>query len=91
MAKFEFYQDTEIKAWNRHYFEVEAESLEEAIALIQNEGKSLDELEMQTKRVQWYHHDDNLIYDTMRDLGKWHIYSNDLEHEGKESEILSKE
>ena len=58
MAKFRFYQDKEIKAWIRDYFTVEANSLEDAIALIKNDGSDLDMMETRNGgRVQFEERD----------------------------------
>lgn len=37
MAKFRFFQDKEVKTWVRDYFTVEADTLEEAIKIIEDE------------------------------------------------------
>ena len=46
MAKFKFYQDKEVKTWVRDYFEVEANTLEDAIEYVKNMGCSFDEDEL---------------------------------------------
>lgn len=38
MAKFRFFQDKEVKTWVRDYFNVEAETLDEAIEYVKNMG-----------------------------------------------------
>lgn len=90
MATFKFYQDTEIKAWVRDYFEVEADSLEDAIELIKKGNTTLDELENQTEQVMWSYRDYDLVNETMIEQESWGVYSCDLENECKESEILAK-
>lgn len=90
MATFKFYQDTEIKAWVRDYFEVEADSLEDAIELIKKGNTTLDELENQTEQVMWSYRDYDLVNETMIKQESWGVYSCDLENECKESEILAK-
>lgn len=91
MATFKFYQDTEINAWVRDYFEVEADSLEDAINLIKKGNTTLDELENETEQVRWSYRDLDLVNETMIEQGSWGIFSCDLEIECEESEILSKE
>jgi hypothetical protein len=90
MATFRFYQDTEIKAWIRDFFEIEADSLEDAINLIKKGNTTLDELENQTKQVTWSYRDYDLVNATMIEQGSYGIYSCDLEMECEESEILAK-
>lgn len=51
MAKFRFYQDKEVTSWVRDYFEVNAETLEDAIALVKDSGCSLDEMESKDANV----------------------------------------
>lgn len=53
MAKFRFYQDKEVKTWVRDYFNVEADTLEEAIKIIEDADTSLDRLEREDKRVEF--------------------------------------
>ena len=36
MGKFEFYQDCKVKSWERDYFTVEANSYEEAEAIVRS-------------------------------------------------------
>lgn len=45
MAKFEFYQEKQVKTWIRDYFTIEAETLEDAIAFIKEQNMSFDDLE----------------------------------------------
>ena len=90
MAKFKFYEDRQITAWTRDYFEVEAETLDEAIALIKEHNVRLDELELKNKSVEWLYRDGDVMWDTMEDTDKFGIYSCDLELEGEESEIIAK-
>lgn len=90
MAKFKFYEDRQITAWTRDYFEVEAESLDDAISLIKQNNVRLDELELKNKDVEWLYRDGDVMWDTMEDTDKFGIYSCDLELEGEESEIIAK-
>lgn len=62
MAKFRFAQEKQITTWVRDYYYVEAETLEDAIALVEDAGTSLEELECTTNRVRFDERDtDNLI------------------------------
>ena len=90
MAKFKFYEDRQITAWTRDYFEVEAESLEDAIALIKKHDVSLNVLEGKHLLADWLYRDGGVMWDTMEDTDKFGIYSCDLELEGEESEIIAK-
>ena len=90
MAKFKFYEDRQITAWTRDYFEVEAETLDDAISLIKQNNVRLDELELKNKDVEWLYRDGDVMWDTMEDTDKFGIYSCDLELEGEESEIIAK-
>lgn len=90
MAKFKFYEDRQITAWTRDYFEVEAETLDEAIALIKEHNVRLDELELKNKSVEWLYRDGDVMWDTMEDTDKFGIYSCDLEDEcAMDAEIIS--
>ena len=90
MAKFKFYEDRQITAWTRDYFEVEAETLDEAIALIKEHNVRLDELELKNKSVEWLYRDGDVMWDTMEDTDKFGIYSCDLENEcAMDAEIIS--
>jgi hypothetical protein len=51
MAKFRFSQEKQITTWVRDYYYIEAESLEDAIAIVEDADKSLEELESQDCRV----------------------------------------
>lgn len=53
MAKFRFYQETEVKTWVRDYYTVEADTIEEAIKIIKDADTSLDRLECEDKRVEF--------------------------------------
>ena len=90
MAKFKFYEDRQITAWTRDYFEVEAETLDEALALIKEHNVRLDELELKNKSVEWLYRDGDVMWDTMEDTDKFGIYSCDLEDEcAMDAEIIS--
>lgn len=83
MAKFKFYEDRQITAWTRDYFEVEAESLEDAIALIKKHNCGLDELEGKHMAANWLYRDGDVMWDTIEDTDKFGIYSCDLENNGE--------
>lgn len=51
MAKFRFAQEKQITTWVRDYYYIEADSLEDAIAIVEDADKSLEELECQDSRV----------------------------------------
>ena len=90
MAKFKFYEDRQITAWTRDYFEVEAETLDDAISLIKQNNVRLDELELKNRSVEWLYRDGDVMWDTMEDTDKFGIYSCDLENEcAMDAEIIS--
>lgn len=98
MKKFRFYQDKEIKAWIRDYFTVEAESLEDAIALIKNDGEDLDILETRHNgRVEFQERDMDTSLEWFTDGSfseipiRYAIFSCDIEGDGEDGEILWKE
>lgn len=45
MAKFRFYQEKKVETWIRDYYTVEADSVEEAVLLIQNANAPMEEVE----------------------------------------------
>ena len=68
MAKFKFYQDKEVKTWVRDYYEVEADSLEDAIDFIQKEGTNMEQLEYKyPDRVSFDERDDDQMFDLLED------------------------
>ena len=68
MAKFRFAQEKQITTWVRDYYYVEAETLEDAIAIVEEADTSLEELEYDDKRVQFDERDtDNSIQWTWED------------------------
>lgn len=97
MAKFRFYQDKEIKAWVRDYFTVEANSLDEAITLIKNDGSDLDMMEIKHKgKVEFEERDMDTSLEWFMDGSfgeiptRYSIFSCDLELNDKDGEILWK-
>lgn len=68
MATFRFAQEKPITTWVRDYFTIEADSLEEAIAIVEEADCSLDELSYDDDRVEWEERDtDNCIDWTYED------------------------
>ena len=62
MANFRFAQEKQITTWVRDYYTIEAESLEDAIAIVEQADTSLEELECTDNRVQFDERDvDNMI------------------------------
>lgn len=58
MAKFRFAQEKQVTTWVRDYFEVEANSLDDAISMVVDAEMSLDELSYEDNRVEWVERDD---------------------------------
>ena len=85
MAKFRFYQDKEVKTWVRDYYEVEADSLEDAIDFIQKEGTNMEQLEYKyPDRVSFDERDDDQMFDLLEDQNptNFEIYPcDDVYHE----------
>ena len=85
MAKFRFYQDKEVKTWVRDYYEVEADSLEDAIDFIQKEGTNMEQLEYKyPDRVSFDERDDDQMFDLLEDQNptNFEIYPcDDMYHE----------
>lgn len=91
MAKFRFYQDKEVKTWVRDYFNVEAETLDEAIEYVKNMGCSFDEEECRKEtKVEFEERDSENSYDfTESEFPvKYGIYSCDLADAEDESEVV---
>lgn len=63
MAKFRFAQEKQITTWVRDYYYVEAETLEDAIALVEDAGTSLEELEYNDERVEFVEKDEEFEYE----------------------------
>lgn len=62
MAKFRFMQDKEIKTWVRDWYEIEAETYEDAVRLIDDECATLDYLESKHPDVvQFVERDDAFV------------------------------
>lgn len=62
MAKFRFAQEKQVTTWVRDYYNVEAESLEEAIEIVRQGGKSMESLEYNDSRVTYDERDADNSY-----------------------------
>lgn len=96
MAKFRFYQDKEIKTWVRDYYNVEAETLDEAIEYVKNMGCPFedDECKPNTK-VEFEYRDTDWMIDNLIDLAneepiRYSISSKDLDAIDEDSVIISR-
>ena len=95
MAKFRFFQDKEVKTWVRDYFNVEAETLDEAIEYVKNMGCPFedDECKPNTK-VEFEYRDTDWAYDQLWDLMdadnpvRYSIFSKDLDGTDEDSEVV---
>lgn len=95
MAKFRFYQDKEIRTWVRDYFNVEAETLDEAIEYVKNMDCPFedDECKKDTK-VEFEYRDTDWMIDNLIDLAdadepvRYSIFSKDLDATDEDSEIV---
>lgn len=63
MAKFRFAQEKQITTWVRDFYEIEADSLEEAIAIVEDANISLEELECNDRRVEFVENDGDFMYE----------------------------
>lgn len=95
MAKFRFFQDKEVKTWVRDYFNVEAETLDEAIEYVKNMGCPFedDECEPNTKvefeRRDWDWSNEQLIDLVDMDAPiRYSIFSKDLDDYEQDTEIV---
>lgn len=68
MAKFTFYRDEEVTTWIRDYYEVEAESQEEAEEIV----RDADDIE---DVAGWTKRDVDKIFDSMSTRGNSEIYN----------------
>lgn len=95
MAKFRFYQDKEVKTWVRDYFNVEAETLDDAIEYVKNMGCPFedDECKKDTK-VEFEYRDTDWMFDQIIDLAdedepiRYSIFSKDLDATDEDSEVV---
>lgn len=95
MARFKFYQDKEVKTWVRDYFNVEAETLNEAIAYVKNMGCTFedDECKKETKSEFAYRDMDITLDcitngDVFSDAERYSIFSCDLDAVNEDSEVV---
>lgn len=95
MAKFRFFQDKEVKTWVRDYFNVEAETLDEAIEYVKNMGCPFedDECKHDTKvefeRRDWDWSNEQLIdLVDMEAPIRYSIFSKDLDDCEQDPEIV---
>ena len=94
MAKFRFYQDKEVKTWVRDYFNVEAETLDEAIEYVKNMGCPFEDDELKPKsKVEFEYRDTDWMIDNLIDLAneeptRYSIFSKDLDAIDEESEVV---
>lgn len=94
MAKFRFYQDKEIKTWVRDYFNVEAETLDEAIEYVKNMGCPFEDDELKPKsKVEFEYRDTDWMIDNLIDLAneepiRYSIFSKDLDAIDEEAEVV---
>ena len=95
MARFKFYQDKEVKTWVRDYFNVEAETLDEAIEYVKNMGCPFedDECKHDTK-VEFEYRDtdwtNEILWDCMDSYApiRYSIFSMDLDDCEQDPEIV---
>ena len=94
MAKFRFYQDKEVKTWVRDYYNVEAETLDDAIEYVKNMGCPFedDECKKDTK-VEFEYRDTDWMFDQIIDLAnevptRYSIFSKDLDATEEDSEVV---
>jgi hypothetical protein len=62
MAKFRFAQEKQVTTWVRDFYNVEAESLEEAIEIVRQGGKCMESLECDDSRVTYDERDADNSY-----------------------------
>lgn len=95
MAKFRFYQDKEIKTWVRDYYNVEAETLDDAIEYVKNMGCPFEDDEcMKDTKVEFEYRDTDWMIDNLIDLAdadepvRYSIFSKDLDATDEDSVIV---
>lgn len=95
MAKFRFYQDKEVKTWVRDYFNVEAETLDEAIEYVKNMGCPFEEDECKPDtKVEFEYRDTDWMFDQIIELAdedepiRYSIFSKDLDATDEDSVIV---
>ena len=95
MPKFKFYQDKEVRTWVRDYFDVEAETLEDAIKYVQNMGcpfeddecKKDSKIEFDYRDTDWTN---KILWDCMDadSPSRYSIFSRDLDDMNEDSEVV---
>lgn len=65
MEKFMFSQDTKVITWQREFFEVEANSYEEALEKVKANKKEILEHEDMEVIGEWAYDDDEMLKDTI--------------------------
>ena len=94
MAKYRFYQDKEVKTWVRDYYNVEAETLDEAIEYVKNMGCPFEDDELKPKsKVEFEYRDTDWMFDQIIDLAdedpiRYSIFSKDLDAIDEDSEVV---
>ena len=88
MEKFRFYQDTKVTSYIRDYYEVKAESLQDAIELVKQSHTTMDELEYKNENVSWFRRDEDLLLKCIEETNSYSICSVDLENETGDGEII---
>lgn len=90
MEKFRFYQDIKVTSYVRDYYDVKAESLQEAIELVKQSNMTMDELENENENVSWYMCDRDILHQCIEETNSYSIFSVDLEDETGDGEIVTK-
>lgn len=93
MGKYSFYQDKEVKMYVRDYYNVYADTLEEAIEYVKKMGCPFedDECKKGTKVEFDYRDSDYLSYQLSVDMGdieSYSIFSTDLEANDEWGEVV---
>ena len=95
MARFKFYQDKEVKTWVRDYFNVEAETLDEAIEYVKNMGCTFEEDECKKDtKCEFAYRDMDITFeciaegDVFADTDRYSIFSCDLDDAYADSEVV---
>ena len=94
MERFRFYQDKEVRTWVRDYFNVEAETLDEAIEYVKNMGCPFEDDECKNEsKVEFEYRDADWTNEVLWDCmdadapTRYSIYS--TESELYENEIVN--
>lgn len=62
MAKVRFAQEKQITTWVRDFYEIEADTLEDAISIVEDADTSLEELEYNDQRVEFMENDGDFMF-----------------------------